>query len=246
LNLRRFTEKAIDIIERNVLRVDDDVNYDVIFLHKIATFRTSYSEKGMFQLAKRITRSKKNNIQVYIVVGAMGLAYISGLRDMMFESSHGVITYLMLLPFIVGLFYKPFRRVVFSVIRVFWKRLTARNALPVNIREIDLMDGIAFEQYLKPVFERQGYFATVTQGSGDYGADLILRKGRKKYVVQAKRYSSNIGVSAVQQVVAAVKYYKAHGAIVVTNQYFTPAAVQLAKVNGVRLIDRDKLGKMML
>jgi restriction system protein len=199
-------------------------------------------------LAKRITRTKKNNLQVYIVVGAMGLAYISGLRDMMFESpqDYGVIAYLMLLPFIVGMFYKPFRSVVFYVIRVLWKRLTARHALPVNIREIDAMDGIAFEQYLKPVFERQGYFATVTQGSGDYGADLILRKGRKKYVVQAKRYSSNIGVSAVQQVVAAVKYYKAHGAIVVTNQYFTPAAVQLAKVNGVRLIDREKLAKMML
>ncbi|MGM0828081.1 MAG: restriction endonuclease [Bacillota bacterium] len=199
-------------------------------------------------MAKRITRTKKNNLQVYIVVGAMSLAYISGLRDMMFKTpqDYGVISYLMLLPFIVGMFYKPFRRVVFYVIQVLWKRLTARHALPVNIHEIDLMDGIAFEQYLKPVFERQGYFATVTQGSGDYGADLILRKGRKKYVVQAKRYSSNIGVSAVQQVVAAVKYYKAHGAIVVTNQYFTPAAVQLAEVNGVRLIDREKLSKMML
>jgi restriction system protein len=199
-------------------------------------------------LAKRITRAKKSNLQVYIVVGAMGLAYISGLRDVIRENPHdyGVIAYLMLLPFIIGMFYKPFRRVVFYVMGVFWKRLTARNALPVNISEIDLMDGIAFEQYLKPVFERQGYFATVTRGSGDYGADLILRKGRKKYVVQAKRYSSNIGVSAIQQVVAAVKYYKAHGAIVVTNQYFTPAAVQLAKVNGVRLIDREKLAKMML
>lgn len=202
----------------------------------------------MFLLAKRITRTKKNNLQVNIVVGAMGLAYISGLRDVIYESpqDYGVIAYLMLLPFIIGMFYKPFRRVVFNIIRVLWKRLTARHALPVNIREIDAMDGIAFEQYLKPVFERQGYFATVTQGSGDYGADLILRKGRKKYVVQAKRYSSNIGVSAVQQVVAAVKYYKAHGAIVVTNQYFTPAAVQLAKVNGVRLIGREKLAKMML
>lgn len=199
-------------------------------------------------MAKRIIRTKKNNLQVYIVVGAMGLAYISGLRDVIRESpqDYGVIAYLMLLPFIVGMFYKPFRRFVFYVIRVLWKRLTARHALPVNIGEIDLMDGIAFEQYLKPVFERQGYFATVTQGSGDYGADLILRKGRKKFVVQAKRYSSNIGVSAVQQVVAAVKYYKAHGAIVVTNQYFTPAAVQLAKVNGVRLIDREKLAKMMI
>ncbi|MFJ5713714.1 restriction endonuclease [Neobacillus sp. NPDC093127] len=108
------------------------------------------------------------------------------------------------------------------------------------------MDGFEFEKFLKPVFERQGYLTRVTQGSGDYGADLILRKGRKKYVVQAKRYNSNIGVSAVQQVVAAMNYYDANGAMVVTNQYFTPSAVKLAKVNGVKLIDRDSLSKMLL
>lgn len=236
---------------RKINNSDTGASFGVLFyLHKIQYVVQAIRKKhkGMFLLAKRITRTKKNNLQVYIVVGVMGFAYISGLRDMMFESPQDfeVIAYLMLLPLIVSFFYKPFRLFVFYVFRVLWKRLTARHALPVNISEIDLMDGIAFEQYLKPVFERQGFFATVTQGSGDYGADLILRKGRKKYVVQAKRYSSNIGVSAVQQVVAAVKYYKAHGAIVVTNQYFTPAAVQLAKANGVRLIDREKLAKMMI
>jgi restriction system protein len=111
--------------------------------------------------------------------------------------------------------------------------------------DIDRMDGLEFEKLLKPLFERQGYIAEVTQGSGDYGADLILWKGTKKYVVQAKRYSSNMGVSAVQQVVGAIKYYKASGAMVVTNQYFTPAAINLAKSNGVRLIDREALAEMV-
>jgi restriction system protein len=202
----------------------------------------------MFRLSKRASKSKKNDLQTYLIAGVFVLSYITGTIDVIKQTprDYEVITYLFLLPFLVGLFYKPFRTLVFNVVKVVWKRLTARNSLPVNINEIDQMDGLAFEQYLKPVFERQGYLAKVTQGSGDFGADLILRKGRKKYVVQAKRYSSNIGVSAVQQVVAAVNYYKAQGAIVVTNQYFTPAAVQLAKVNGVRLIDREKLAKMMI
>jgi restriction system protein len=132
------------------------------------------------------------------------------------------------------------------MLSVFIKSIRYKSGLPIDIREIDIMDGFAFEHFLKPLFERQGFLAHVTQGSGDYGADLILRKGRKKYVVQAKRYSSNIGVSAVQQVVAAINYYDDHGAIVVTNQYYTPAAVELAKVNGVKLIDRDSLAKMLL
>ncbi|MFC9600854.1 restriction endonuclease [Peribacillus butanolivorans] len=42
-----------------------------------------------------------------------------------------------------------------------------------------------------------------------------------------------------------INYYNVTGAIVVMNQYFTPAAVELAKANGVKLIDRDKLANMV-
>jgi restriction system protein len=114
-----------------------------------------------------------------------------------------------------------------------------------DLYEVDKMDGHDFEHYLAPLFERLDYRAEVTKGSGDFGADLILRKKGKKYVVQAKRYSGTIGVSAVQEVVGALGYYKAHGAMVVTNNYFTPAAEELAKHNRVQLIDRDELSNMM-
>lgn len=114
-----------------------------------------------------------------------------------------------------------------------------------DLSEVDKMDGLEFEHFLVPLFENAGYKAEVTKGSGDYGADLILRKRQKKYVVQAKRYSSSIGVSAVQEIVAAMAYYKAGGAMVITNSYFTPAAENLAKANKVRLIDRDELAYMI-
>ncbi|MEK5521745.1 hypothetical protein B5V89_14565 [Heyndrickxia sporothermodurans] len=115
----------------------------------------------------------------------------------------------------------------------------------VDLYEVDKMDGYDFERYLVPLFTCIGYNVVVTKGSGDYGADLILKKKRKKYVVQAKRYSSSIGVAAIQQVVGAIRYYKADGAMVVTNQYFTPAAEELAKHNRVKLIDRDELTYMI-
>ena len=41
--------------------------------------------------------------------------------------------------------------------------------------------------------------------------------------------------------VAAIKYYNADSAIVITNSYFTKSAIKLAKVNNVELWDRDKL-----
>jgi restriction system protein len=182
------------------------------------------------------------------MIGYFVIAWYIGTFNFIYENPSEVLEGLemLLIPFFVALTHKPFREFVFGMISVFIKSIRYKSGLPINLNEIDDMDGFEFEHFLKPLFERQGYLAKVTQGSGDYGADLILRKGRKKYVVQAKRYSSNIGVSAVQQVVAAVNYYDAHGAIVVTNQYFTHAALELAKVNGVRLIDRDSLAKMLL
>jgi restriction system protein len=129
----------------------------------------------------------------------------------------------------------------------FYRIFLKKGKLPQvkELYEVDEMNGFEFENYLAPIFEKYGYRAEVTKGSGDFGADLILRKGRKKYVVQAKRYNNTIGVSAVQQIVAAVGYYKADGAMVVTNNYFTPAAADLAKHNGVQLIDRDELSYMI-
>lgn len=51
--------------------------------------------------------------------------------------------------------------------------------------------------FLGPLLESQGYNVMVTQATGDFGADLILRRKGKKIAVQAKRYRSNIGISAV-------------------------------------------------
>jgi restriction system protein len=195
----------------------------------------------------KIVRKLRKNLFNKLLIGYFVIAWYIGSFSFIFDNPSDVSTGLimLLMPFFVALTHKPFRKFVFGMITVFIKAQRYKSGLPIDIREIDKMDGLEFEQFLKPVFERQGYLAEVTQGSGDYGADLILRKGTKVYVVQAKRYSSNIGVSAVQQVVAAVNVYNANGAIVVTNQYFTPAAVELAKVNRVRLINRDELGKML-
>ena len=107
---------------------------------------------------------------------------------------------------------------------------------------IDRMDGTQFEQYLHYWYARHGYYhIRLTQKSRDYGADLTMRKGLHKIVVQAKRYDRPIGVHAVQQALAAKAYYKADYAIVATNNYFTPSAKKLAEVNDVILMDRETL-----
>lgn len=115
-----------------------------------------------------------------------------------------------------------------------------------GIAEIDKMEGVKFEQYLGHLFRSQGYKAEVTQAAGDYGADLVLSKDGKRIVVQAKRYSKNVGLKAAQEVRGAVSHYGASAAWVVTNRDYTEQAYKLAKSNNVRLIGREELIEMLL
>lgn len=124
-------------------------------------------------------------------------------------------------------------------IRTLWRN----RYVNMSMKRIDTLSGAAFEQYLIVQFRKLGYRAKITEASHDYGADLIMKKGREKIVVQAKRYERNIGISAVQEAAAAVAYYEADRAMVVTNRYFTKSAWNLARQNEVELWGRDEIRK---
>ncbi|MEK5246719.1 restriction endonuclease [Bacillus sp. FSL R9-9530] len=113
-----------------------------------------------------------------------------------------------------------------------------------SIYEIDRMNGLQFEHYLSALYQSFGYHTEVTKGSGDFGADLILRNNNEKIIVQAKRYKNKVGIQSVQEVVGAKRYYDVAHAWVVTNNYFTEPARKLAHANDVLLIDRDLLIKL--
>lgn len=113
--------------------------------------------------------------------------------------------------------------------------------LIAQMNDIDLMDGVQFEKFLALLFQLRGYRVLPTKTSGDFGADLILRKSGRCIIVQAKRYSKPVGLKAVQEVNSAIKVYKAHEAWVVTNNEFTKSAITLARANDVRLIGRKEL-----
>jgi len=116
-----------------------------------------------------------------------------------------------------------------------------QEMLSSGIEKIDSMTGEDFEIYLEFFFKEIGYIVDRTQLSGDYGADLIITKDGIRTAVQAKRYTNKVGLEAVQQVVAAKAYYHCENGVVVTNNYFTPAAINLAESNKIILWDRDQL-----
>ena len=137
----------------------------------------------------------------------------------------------------------------FGVVLLFslWQSLRFKKRIQQSgMTEIDKMTGIEFEEYLGTLFKNQGYHVTYTPTTGDYGADLILKKDKEVIVVQAKRYNQTVGVKAVQEVIPALMMYKATAAWVITNSTYTKQALTLAKSNHVRMIGRDELIKMSL
>ena len=116
-----------------------------------------------------------------------------------------------------------------------------------EINEIDsTMDGYDFEKYSAVLLEKNGFKnVQVTQCSGDFGVDIIAFKDDIKYAIQCKKYSSPVGVKAVQEVIASKAMNDCHVAVVLTNNSFTNSAKQLAKKNNVLLWDNTKLNELI-
>lgn len=110
-----------------------------------------------------------------------------------------------------------------------------------GIDQIDGMTGPGFEHRLATMFASMGYTVGTTSAGNDFGADLVLTFNGVRTVVQAKRWNSLVGVSAVQEVHASRSYYGATHAMVVTNNWYTKQARQLAGKANVDLWDRDRL-----
>lgn len=115
----------------------------------------------------------------------------------------------------------------------------------MTIYKVDAMSGHDFEHLLARLFASAGFEVEETRQTQDQGADLLLQRFGRRIVVQAKRYSENVGNAAVQQVIAAMQHFSCDGAMVVTNSHYTPSAKELAESVGVTLIDRDRLRDML-
>lgn len=111
-----------------------------------------------------------------------------------------------------------------------------------EILKTDRMDGRTFEIWCAKLLQCIGFTnVEVTQCSNDKGVDIVAFYNGEKYAIQCKRYAKKLGNTPVQEVFAGKNYYGCTHAAVMTNNYFTDGAVQLARVNNVILWDRNSL-----
>ena len=113
-------------------------------------------------------------------------------------------------------------------------RIRRQRPLPM-----DELEGHDFEYYCADLLREHGFLdVEVTKGSGDFGADILAEKDGVSYAIQCKCYDKPIGVKAVQEVYAGRDYYDRMVGVVMTNQYFTQPAVDLAQKLNIMLWDR--------
>lgn len=110
---------------------------------------------------------------------------------------------------------------------------------------MDEMEGHDFEYYCADLLRDNGFLEVeVTKGSGDFGADILAEKDGITYAFQCKCYDKPIGVKAVQEIYAGRDYYGRMVGVVMTNQYFTQPAVELAQKLNIMLWDRGYVDGM--
>lgn len=108
-------------------------------------------------------------------------------------------------------------------------------------QDIDKLSPIEFENFCADILLQAGWNATVTQASGDQGVDVIAEKKGIRLVLQCKKYSSPVGNKAVQEIAAGKIHQQADHAAVVTNNGFTPSALELANTTNVKLLHVSEL-----
>ena len=129
---------------------------------------------------------------------------------------------------------------IITVVLVLKYRARRMEPLPM-----DEMEGHDFEYYCAELLSNNGFIdVEVTKGSGDYGVDILAEREGVSYAFQCKCYDKSIGVKAIQEVYAGRDFYGRMVGVVMTNQYFTQPAVEMARKLNIMLWDRDYIRDM--
>ena len=182
-------------------------------------------------------KSKKKNYFLIYIATIILLGYMLLQETDMFISIVTSKPVLIIISLVISYFLLKF------AIKRLLKKMKQNRYLRSNLGKVDKMTGEEFEEYLAAHFDNLGYKVEHIGQTGDYGADLILYRDEISIVVQAKRYQDKVGVKAVQEVISAKEYYGCDDAMVVTNSYFTPNAIQMATQCNVELWDREDIRK---
>lgn len=98
-----------------------------------------------------------------------------------------------------------------------------------------------FEHEVAELFQKQGFGARVTPGSGDGGIDIILTRDRSTTLVQCKRYKDKVGPAPIRELYGVMVACGVKRGVVVCPSGFTEGAWKFAKRSNIQLIGLKRL-----
>ena len=124
-----------------------------------------------------------------------------------------------------------------------------------RLKEIDIglennfanINPYEFEEFIAKLFRKMGYQARRTRSVGDFGADVIAKRGDETVLIEVKKYAQghNVTPKEVQRTLGAMWKHKADKAVFVTTSDFTIAAGEIEKEGPIELWNKRVLHQMV-
>lgn len=114
------------------------------------------------------------------------------------------------------------------------------------LSELHALGGHEFEEMVTQLVRRMGYVAQRTRGSADGGVDIEAAiEGKERAIIQCKNYKHPVGPSVVRDLYGVVVHSQATSGMLVCTSTFTDAAKEFAKGKSIRLVDGEKLLRLL-
>jgi HJR/Mrr/RecB family endonuclease len=126
---------------------------------------------------------------------------------------------------------------------------TIDSSITPKVWDLDNLDGLAFEALVMQLLKKMGLQVQETKRTGDGGIDIVARSPEPItggfFVVQCKRYASNIGEPIVRDLYGVINHVNASKGILITNSHFSRQAYAFAEGKPIELINGDLLRELL-
>ncbi|MGH7802483.1 MAG: restriction endonuclease [Thermodesulfobacteriota bacterium] len=121
-----------------------------------------------------------------------------------------------------------------------------RGLRALEILNIDGISRTEFENYVIRLLTHRGFKVETTGEKIALGVTLIAKKDEHQYAVQIERQTGAVSRLTVSDVDREKHRYGCDKVILITNSHFSEDAIELARLKGFELVDRDTLAMWIL
>lgn len=116
-----------------------------------------------------------------------------------------------------------------------------------KLEEIDQMNEEKFISYVGELYRRQSYQVYILQEDKKLGCDIKAYKHKDSLCIKCihGNEEDKVGRDVIDEAYSSIKLYKVKRCMVITNTFYSQEAREVAKANGISLVDRIELHNLI-